>query len=263
MRGLTLDVLAEKTGISKPYLSNIETGRAPGPPSEEKLVRIAGAGVESRGAGGGGGLAADAPVGAQGDSENERGRRTTPRGWGDRFGSRHAGRRKNGIEEERGKRYLPCAPGAGDQSRGGRKSVGVHGHGLSRGRCGCIRASADLPDAPVKAAFALRIRGDSMLPEYAEGDMVIVGPGEAKDGDDCVVRLGRGDDFATTFKRVFFVRAADPGEGRGKESGEVIAVRLVALNQKYGERVVALEEVSGVYPLIYRLTPAKRGGGAQ
>src|SRR4051812_40348866 len=34
--GLTLDALARATGISKPYLSNIETARAPGPPSEEK-----------------------------------------------------------------------------------------------------------------------------------------------------------------------------------------------------------------------------------
>ena len=35
--GMTLDEVAAATGISKPYLSNIETARAPGPPSEEKL----------------------------------------------------------------------------------------------------------------------------------------------------------------------------------------------------------------------------------
>ena len=38
---MTLDRLAAATGISKPYLSNIETARAPGPPSEEKLRRLA------------------------------------------------------------------------------------------------------------------------------------------------------------------------------------------------------------------------------
>src|SRR4051794_7357139 len=38
---LTLDEVAAKTRISKPYLSNIETARAPGPPSEEKLRRLA------------------------------------------------------------------------------------------------------------------------------------------------------------------------------------------------------------------------------
>src|SRR4051812_47190080 len=40
-RGLTLDTVAARTGISKPYLSNIETGSAPGPGSEEKLRKIA------------------------------------------------------------------------------------------------------------------------------------------------------------------------------------------------------------------------------
>ena len=34
--GYSLDELAERTGISKPYLSLIETGRVPNPPSDEK-----------------------------------------------------------------------------------------------------------------------------------------------------------------------------------------------------------------------------------
>src|SRR5438132_3914175 len=38
--GLTLDELAGKTGISKPYLSLIETGRVMNPPSDEKLRRL-------------------------------------------------------------------------------------------------------------------------------------------------------------------------------------------------------------------------------
>src|SRR5580692_11647316 len=38
--GLTLDELAGRTGISKPYLSLIETGRVTNPPSDEKLVRL-------------------------------------------------------------------------------------------------------------------------------------------------------------------------------------------------------------------------------
>jgi transcriptional regulator with XRE-family HTH domain len=40
-RGMTLDQLAAATGISKPYLSNIEPATAPGPASEEKLRRVA------------------------------------------------------------------------------------------------------------------------------------------------------------------------------------------------------------------------------
>src|SRR4051794_16137497 len=38
--GFTLDELALKTGISKPYLSLIETGRVPNPPSDEKPRRL-------------------------------------------------------------------------------------------------------------------------------------------------------------------------------------------------------------------------------
>lgn len=38
--GLTLDDLAARSAISKPYLSLIETGRVPNPPSDEKLTRL-------------------------------------------------------------------------------------------------------------------------------------------------------------------------------------------------------------------------------
>ncbi len=38
--GFTLDELAVRSGISKPYLSLIETGRVPNPPSDEKLSRL-------------------------------------------------------------------------------------------------------------------------------------------------------------------------------------------------------------------------------
>src|SRR5580700_10423744 len=38
--GLTLDELSGRTGISKPYLSLIETGRSANPPSDEKLRRL-------------------------------------------------------------------------------------------------------------------------------------------------------------------------------------------------------------------------------
>jgi transcriptional regulator with XRE-family HTH domain len=38
--GLTLDELAGRASISKPYLSLIETGRVANPPSDEKLQRL-------------------------------------------------------------------------------------------------------------------------------------------------------------------------------------------------------------------------------
>ena len=110
----------------------------------------------------------------------------------------------------------------------------------------------DLPDAPIKSAFALRISGDSMAPDYTEGEIIIVGPGDAADGDDCVVRLAESENFATTFKRIFFERNAH---------NEITAIRLVPLNPAHAERRVAAEEVTGIYPLLYRLTPAKHPKG--
>ncbi len=78
--------------------------------------------------------------------------------------------------------------------------------------------------------------------------MIIVGPGEAAEGDDCVVRLGEGENFATTFKRVFFERDAE---------GEAVAVRLVPRNPAHAERRVLLEGVTGIYPMVYRLVPRR------
>jgi len=280
--GLTLDDLAGKTGISKPYLSNIETARAPGPPLEEKLRRVAGAlGLD------------EGELAAAGDwlRTPESVRRMVAGEWM---------RRKDGT--------IDLDAGFGGEADGGRKHVGhaqrgpyPAGHGTPKSdayaaglrprqsaaswegplpvrevpvinKVAAGKASEfgdmnypagvadeyvpapDLPGASVKSAFALKVSGDSMMPEYAEGEIIIVGPGEAMDGDDCVVRLGEGENFATTFKRVFFVRDAGMGGG-----GEVTGVRMVALNPKYAERVVRLEEVSGVYPLMYRMLPAKRG----
>jgi phage repressor protein C with HTH and peptisase S24 domain len=113
----------------------------------------------------------------------------------------------------------------------------------------------EAPDMPGEAAvcsFALKVSGDSMSPTYGEGEIVFVGTGEARDGDDCVVRMGETQGYATTFKRVYFVREA---------GGEVTGVRLVPLNPAYGEWVVSLEEVSGIYPVVYRLVPVRGAKG--
>jgi hypothetical protein len=39
-------------------------------------------------------------------------------------------------------------------------------------------------------------------------------------------------------------------------------VRLVPLNPAYPERVLALEEATGIYPLVYRMVPARVSKGA-
>lgn len=50
--------------------------------------------------------------------------------------------------------------------------------------------------------FALKIRGDSMFPEYLDGDIVIfLKQSTCESGDDCAVLINGND---ATFKRVFF-----------------------------------------------------------
>lgn len=119
-------------------------------------------------------------------------------------------------------------------------------------------------------AFAARVVGDSMEPEYHAGDIVVFSPAtRVVDGMDCFVRLE--PDQETTFKRVEFVRAAEsPGTGeKSEDEGEgeerqrpVVAIRLVALNSKYPARVVDREMVAGLYAAV-SVTRAvgRRGGG--
>lgn len=105
-------------------------------------------------------------------------------------------------------------------------------------------------------AFAARVCGDSMLPEYREGDVVVFSPMvDAVHGSDCFVRFsddaraadGGGVDGAdgalageTTFKRVYFE------VGLGGES----LIRLQPLNPAYAPRVVRREAVGGLFRAV-------------
>ncbi len=93
------------------------------------------------------------------------------------------------------------------------------------------------PDVSDPDAFAARVVGDSMLPEYREGEIVVFSPEAATpNGCDCFVRLER--DHETTFKRVYF-----------EDDGETI--RLQPLNSAYPPRVVHREDVAGMYAAVY------------
>ncbi|HRP64321.1 MAG TPA: XRE family transcriptional regulator [Phycisphaerales bacterium] len=95
-------------------------------------------------------------------------------------------------------------------------------------------ACSDLDDPD---AFAARVVGDSMLPEYREGEIVVFSPAlPTPSGSDCFVRLER--DAESTFKRVFF-----------EEDGRVIV--LQPLNAAYAARRVDREEVAGLYAAAY------------
>jgi SOS-response transcriptional repressor LexA len=93
------------------------------------------------------------------------------------------------------------------------------------------------PDVSDPQAFAARVVGDSMEPEYCEGDIVVFSPMlDTPEGSDCFIRLER--DNETTFKRVYF-----------EDDGRMI--RLQPLNNKYPPRTVDREDVSGLWAAAY------------
>ena len=88
-------------------------------------------------------------------------------------------------------------------------------------------------------AFAARVVGDSMAPDYREGDVVVFSPArEVEPGCDCFARLE--PDHETTFKRVYFER--DPDERD--------MIRLQPINNAYPPRTVPREDVAGLYRAV-------------
>lgn len=88
-------------------------------------------------------------------------------------------------------------------------------------------------------AFALRVLGDSMAPEFVEGDIVIIEPeGLAVDGSYVLAQVGG----EWTFRQL-----ARSGDGW----------RLVALNARYPDAAIAdLSAVKGV--IIQKSKPGRR-----
>lgn len=109
---------------------------------------------------------------------------------------------------------------------------------------------APVPDVGDPDAFAARVVGDSMTPDYREGDIVVFSPARPlRSGMDCFVRLER--DAETTFKRVFL--EPDPGavgDGGGAAPVAPQFIVLVALNSAYPPRRLHREEVAGVYAAV-------------
>ncbi len=89
-------------------------------------------------------------------------------------------------------------------------------------------------------AFAATVCGDSMLPEYRAGDIVVFSPlADVIDGSDCFARLE--PDHESTFKRVYF----EAGQER---------IRLQPLNPSYAARVVDREQVAGLFRAVWRMS---------
>jgi phage repressor protein C with HTH and peptisase S24 domain len=269
--GFTLDDLAGRTGISKPYLSLIETGRVTNPPSDQKLRRL------------------EVALGfTAGELVSQAHLQRTPRDVravlqkllmkGSDVGTKR--RSDAGAEATHSASFVASslAPSVAsaipinlddayltgvlqelvDRSSGNIEQLATatasgHVPVINRVSAGYPRDFTDLSYPPRVAdeyvscpgvqdadAFAARVHGDSMTPKYRQGDIVIFSPAAAhKDGDDCFVRFADGH---TTFKRVFF----ETGEGKKQ------VLRLQPRNEKYRPQVVPSDEVTGLYKAVYR-----------
>lgn len=245
--GLTLDELSARSAISKPYLSLIETGRVPNPPSDEKLARLEQAlGINS------GELVAQAHL------------QRTPsdiRAMLQKLLSdRKAGEAEKAGASGEAPVDLDSAYFAGvlhevvEQSAANVEEVGAKGVPIiNKVSAGYPKEFTDLayprgvadayvtcPDLSDGDAFAARVCGDSMLPKYREADVVVFSPALVpRSGDDCFVRF---EDGQTTFKRVFF---------ENDEQGKPM-IRLQPRNERYRPMTLPPERVTGLYKAVYR-----------
>jgi SOS-response transcriptional repressor LexA len=277
--GLTLDELAGRTGISKPYLSLIETGRVPNPPSDEKLRKL-----EQTLGFTAGELLTQAhlqrtprDVRAMLQKLLEQGAREGS-GLGVEGSGNGAAKAEGQIQNPQSKIQnaepvnLDDAYLSGvlqelvDRSSGNVETVATNAVPvINRVSAGYPKDFTDLsyprgvadeyvgcPDVADKDAFAARVAGDSMTPKYAEGDIVIFSPASGvRNGDDCFVRFADGH---TTFKRVFFENGDDSGGGAGGGGGGggTSVVRLQPRNERYRPQTIPAEQVSGLYKAVYK-----------
>ena len=99
-------------------------------------------------------------------------------------------------------------------------------------------------DAPA-AAFALRVVGDSMLPDYRDGDMVVVDPGRPVKSGVCCAIYEHDGERAVRLKRVRISRGKTHLESLNPEyktidvpAKKVHAYRIVARLPRVVERTV-------------------------
>jgi SOS-response transcriptional repressor LexA len=260
--GLTLDELAGRTGISKPYLSLIETGRVPNPPSDEKLTKL------------------EQTLGFKtGELLTQAHLHRTPRDvramLSKLLSEAGVGGRESAEKTVSPDSRLPTPPDSRlassvpldelymtgmlrqfvDRSAGNVETIPTNVVPvINRVSAGYPKDFTDLnypkgvadayvssPDVNDPDAFAARVFGDSMTPKYREGDIVIFSPKAAvKNGDDAFVRFA--DTNQTTFKRVFY-ESDDKGSG---------VIRLQPRNEKYRPQTISAEKLSGVWRAVFK-----------
>ena len=233
--GLTLDELAARAGMSKPYLSLIETGRVGNPPSDEKLRRLE--------------QSLAFPVGELVSQAHLQ--RTPP------------AVRAVLAELLRAAGELPASPAGGDPLAAAlRLLIGRAGNDLeslastvvpvlrATGGDAATAVPLDTVDGFVGCpgltdpdAFAAGVTGDAMSPRFNDGDVVVFSPAaEVRPGDDCFVQL---TDGRTALRRVF------PESAVEGEAGDEV-VRLQPRNERYRPLVVRPDQVAGAYRAVFR-----------
>jgi repressor LexA len=247
--GLTLDELSGRTGISKPYLSLIETGRTSNPPSDEKIRRL------------------EQTLGfTAGELLIEAHLQRTPRDVRAVFvkllanGSTLETGTPNSSGEDADQEVQTAVlsdavRGFLDESSGKLEKVMGNAVPVINGASGGYpRDFADLsypsrvaeqhvtcPDLADEQAFAARVSGESMTPKYRQGDIVIFSPAlTPRSGDDCFVRFADGQ---TTFQRVFF---------ESDEQSRVPMIRLQPRNERHRPTILPCDRVAGLYRAVYR-----------
>ena len=93
----------------------------------------------------------------------------------------------------------------------------------------------DIPALEEDGSYALEVQGDSMLPLYRDGDIVIVSPAERiRKGDRIVVKTRDGEVMAKILKR----RTASQ-------------VELMSLNRDHEDRVLALDQIEWMARIVW------------
>ncbi len=273
-RGLTLAALAQAVGVTKGYISMIENHRVTNPPSQQILAQMEialaiGKGELQRAAAW---QNTPAPVKEQFEvvaDAAEQGQElarwlksaTSQRSDGAKsldqlHKSGELSKRINGLLRK-GKKSAAASSRANSprsESIDGRVPLRYQVPVINRVAAGYPRDFTDLdfprhvadeyvsvPGITDNDAFAARVVGDSMQPDYREGDIVVFSPAATfTDGCDCFVRLE--PDHETTFKRVFIE----------KKTG---LVRLQPLNANYPPRVLERQQIAGMYRAVWRFSP--------
>lgn len=272
-RGLTLQALADEVGCAKSYLSLIENGRRDAPPGEALLRRLEKALEMEPGRLVRLGRWQATPEAVRREvSALEEDRRAAQRlaailGAG---GTIQNGGPRLALDEayrsgELRKLIDRLAPesGGGAEGTGGERLAAPAATPprpampdvplINKVAAGYPKEFTDL-GYPAKAAdeyircpglsdpdaFACRVVGDSMAPEYREGDIVVFSPARpVQSGMDCFARIE--PDHESTFKRVYI----EPGDGPGDER-----IRLQPLNPAYPARTLPRERVAGLYAAV-------------